>query len=149
MKYIEAPDIYTWNNTSLFIAGWISNCPDWQKKFVEYFRETNLTLINPRRYKFDIHDTSIEEQQIKWEHEHLEKSDLISFWFPKETLCPITLFELWKYIRSDKKIFIWVDEKYSRKRDIEIQTRLVKPDIEICYCLESLSQEILRYIDTT
>lgn len=147
MNYIEAPEIYTWNSQTLFLAWWISNCPDWQKEFIQYFKQTSLTIINPRRYDFDVADTSMEEEQIKWEHEHLEKSDIISFWFPKETLCPITLYELGKYAKSQKDIFVWVEDNYSRKRDVEIQMWLLRPNMQICSSLDMLAQNILSHLN--
>lgn len=144
MKYIEAPmkESIIW--PSLFVAGGISNCPDWQKEFIEYFKDTSFNIINPRRYNFDLQDTDVEREQIIWEHEYLEISDHISFWFPKETLCPITLYELWKYANSAKSISIWVEKWYQRKRDIRIQMELLRPNLEIHYDLYSLSQEVRK-----
>lgn len=149
MKYIEAPDDFQWNEKSLFVAGWISNCPDWQKEFIAYFRDTSLALINPRRYDFDVTNPDMEEEQITWEHVHLEKSDAISFWFPKETLCPITLFELWKYAKSNKQLFVGVDPDFQRKRDIEIQMRLIRPEIKIHYTIEALAKDVLDTLSPT
>jgi hypothetical protein len=73
---------------------------------VKLLKDTSLTLINPRRLDFDVENPDMEYEQIVWEHQNLEASDMISFWFPKETLCPITLFELGKYLKSNKKLFI-------------------------------------------
>jgi len=53
-----------------------------------------LLVINPRRNAFDLTDPSVSVDQIKWEHRALQEADLVSFWFPHETLCPITLLEL-------------------------------------------------------
>jgi len=144
MKYIEAPNNHTSNEKSLFVAGWISNCPNWQEEFILYFKDKTITIFNPRRKNFDINNKNLELEQITWEHNHLEKADIISFWFPKETLCPIVLYELWKYIKSDKQIFIWVDSEYQRKSDVEIQTKLVNPDIEIVYSIKDLAEQILK-----
>jgi hypothetical protein len=66
----------------------------------------------------------------------------VSFWFPKETLCPITLYELGKQSASNKPIFVGVHPEYARRRDVEIQTQLIRPEVKIVYSLEDLAQEI-------
>jgi len=144
MKYIEAPEIHTWKNQSLFIAGWISWCPDWQKEYINYFRDTSLAVLNPRRTDFNIEDKSVEIEQITWEHEHLEKADIISFWFGKETICPIVLYELGKYANSNKEIYVWVDPAYERKSDVEIQMDLVRPNLQVVNSLKDLANQILK-----
>ncbi len=89
MIYIECPEIYKEKETSLFLAGGITNCPDWQLELVERLKDTNLTLINPRRKNFQENNLELEQQQISWEFNHLKKASAVSFWFPKETLCQL------------------------------------------------------------
>lgn len=142
MRYIECPDIFEGKEKSLFLAGGITNCQNWQKELVDKLQNTNLVLLNPRRKKFDIYNKNMEEEQITWEFNHLKKASAVSFWFTKETLCPITLYELGSQIVSDKKIFIGIDQDYQRKRDVEIQTRLQRPEIKVVYSLEDLANQI-------
>ena len=55
MRYIEAITNYGGRVHSLtvsFIAGGITNCPDWQADIVEMLKDTDLTLLNPRRADF-------------------------------------------------------------------------------------------------
>jgi hypothetical protein len=106
---------------TLFLAGGITGCPDWQAEAVETLKSWDITLINPRRSNFDVTDKKMEEEQIRWEYFHLNKADAILFWFPKETVCPITLYELGRWITSGKPIFVGCDPEYTRKRDLEIQ----------------------------
>lgn len=142
MIYIEAPKNYSGNEKSLFLAWWITGCEDWQSEFIEYFKDTSLAIINPRRKDFDITNSSLETEQITWEHEHLEKADIISFWFGKETLCPIVPYELWKYINTHKEVFIWIEPWYQRTRDVEIQAKLVRPNMIIVDNLADFSLQV-------
>jgi Nucleoside 2-deoxyribosyltransferase like len=82
MKYIECPEEYTGNDLSLFLAGGITGCPDWQKEILNLLQDTPLVIINPRRADFDVNNPSMEQEQIHWEHRHLERAKMISFWFP-------------------------------------------------------------------
>lgn len=145
MKYIECPEIYKENETSLFLAGGITNCLNWQNELIELLKDTNLTLLNPRRKKFESNNTNMEEEQIIWEFNHLKKSSAVSFWFTNETLCPITLYELGKQITSNKPIFIGIHPEYKRKRDVEIQTKLIRPEIKIVYSLTKLAEQIMKW----
>lgn len=142
MRYIECPEVYEGNERSLFLAGGISNCPIWQPDLVKLLEETDLVILNPRRKHFPTDNPNIEEEQINWEYNHLAKASAVSFWFPRETLCPITLYELGKQSSGKKPLFIGVSPDYQRKKDVEIQTRLIRPEIKIVYSLEDLAEQI-------
>jgi len=142
MKYIECPEIYEGNEKSLFLAGGISNCHNWQSALVKSLQDTDLTILNPRRKFFPTGRIDIAKEQIEWEYNHLSKTSAVSFWFPPETLCPITLFELGKQSIDKKPLFIGVDPNYQRKVDVKIQIGLIRPNIKIVYSLENLTEQI-------
>jgi hypothetical protein len=144
MKYIECPEIYEGNKKekSLFLAGGITGCLDWQSELVKLLEKENIILLNPRRKNFPIDDPNASEAQIKWEYNHLKKATGVSFWFPKETLCPIALYELGRQSVGNKHLFIGVHPEYKRKLDVEIQTGLIKPKIRIVYSLNDLAKQI-------
>ena len=139
MQYIEAPQTYDGTEASLFLAGGITGCPDWQKDMVAKLKDLPLVIFNPRRSHFPQHENAVREQ-IEWEYTYLRKATAISFWFPKETLCPIVLYELGAWSMTNKKIFLGVHPNYQRIQDIKIQTSLVRPDITIVQTLEELNQ---------
>ena len=141
MKYVECPEEYRGNEKSLFMAGGISNCNLWQPRYVELLKDTNLVLLNPRR-KVYLDGEGVLERQITWEFNHLRRANAYSFWFPNETLCPITLFELGKKCVSEKPFFLGIDPAYTRKRDLEVQLRLEKPELDIVYSLEDLAGQV-------
>jgi len=136
MKYVEAP---THLFKSIFLAGGITGCPNWQAEMVELLRETNLVLLNPRRDNFP---PDAAREQITWEHSHLHKADAILFWFPCETVCPIVLYELGAWSMTDKPIFVGVHPDYQRRQDVEIQTELARPGLRIVYDLQSLARQV-------
>ena len=104
-----------------------------------------MIIFNPRREDFPINDASAAAQQIKWEYDYLRKADFISFWFPKETLCPIVLYELGAWSMDKKKIFVGMHPEYARRADVEIQTRLARPEVGIVYTLDNLAKQIIQY----
>lgn len=81
------------------------------------------------------------------EFDKLRKADFISFWFPSETICPIVLYELGAHSISTKPLVIGLDPEYKRRQDVEIQTKLVRPEIEIVYDLNSLANNIFETIN--
>jgi hypothetical protein len=151
---IEAPnEIYSLENNEnwkLFLAGGITNCPDWQAILLEDIKELpNLTIYNPRRKNFPIGDPKAAEAQITWEFIHLLNADIILFWFAQGSLNPIVLFELGRYgLSSDRPIIIGVDPQYERKQDVVIQTKLSRPDIEIADSLEEMSEALFIVMNT-
>lgn len=152
MKYVEAPDQavddMNLEEPLVFMAGGITDCPDWQQEMVQMFRAkgTSVVLMNPRRANFPIKDPTAAETQIRWEHLHLKKAHAIMFWFPKETLCPIVLYELGAWSRMGwKPIFVGMDPQYKRRQDVEIQTKLARPNVQIHYSLKDLATAVLAW----
>ena len=144
MRYIEAPAAYSFKGSdkSLFIAGGITGCPDWQQDIVKLLSDTDITILNPRRANFPIHIPGVELEQVTWEHQNLRRACAISFWFPKETICPIVLYELGAWSVTDIPIFVGMHPEYQRRQNVEIQTGLVRPEVEIVYSLQELANQV-------
>ena len=142
MNYIEIPNTGEAIGESVFLAGGITGCRDWRAEVVAQLMNSNLTLFNPLRPNFPIDDPSASVFQIQWEHEYLRKATAILFWFPAETLCPITLYELGAWSMTTKPLFVGVHPDYTRIADVELQTRLVRPDVEIVYSVQALVAQL-------
>lgn len=145
MRSIEALQAYHGNETSLFLAGGITGCPDWQKGMIDTLKDTPLVLFNPRRASFPIEEQGEARAQIEWEYTHLRKATAISFWFPCETLNPIVLYELGAWSMTNKPLFVGVHPAYQRREDVAIQTALARPDVHVVTNLEALAQEIVAW----
>ena len=104
--------------------------------------KTNYVVLNPRRKNFPIDNPNAAEAQIQWEFEHLRKASIISFWFCKETIQPIALFELGAWSNDkDSVVVIGVEPGYIREQDICIQMELLGHR-RILSSLEDLANEI-------
>jgi len=139
------------NHYKLFLAGGISNCRDWQVEMIKRLSKDaedaeidNLILINPRRHDFDITNPKMSEQQIEWEYHHLELADGILFWFPYETLCPITLYELGKAAAQEKEIFVGCHPGYVRKFDVEFQLKHLRPEVKVRDNFQDLINDVVN-----
>lgn len=82
MKVITAVEKYTPNygDITVFLAGGITDCDNWQKKVIDYLETQqhteHLIVFNPRRDKFPMDDPNAAEEQITWEFNNLEKADM-------------------------------------------------------------------------
>lgn len=129
MKLIRSPDTQPLSNwKSIFLAGGISNCEDWQMELTDYLSDLNVTIVNPRRVG-DLATTGEEtKKQIEWEFNYLRRCSVVSFWFPKTSICPITLFELGRvlgtYIQDNITVIIGCDPEYTRLFDVQQQSGL-------------------------
>jgi hypothetical protein len=150
MRYIECPDArpLSEGERGLFLAGGITDCPDWQSRMVDRLSATHWTLFNPRRKIFAIDDPAEAEFQIRWEHARLREASAILFWFPQEAICPIALYELGAWSMTAKPLFIGVHTLYPRRKDVEIQTALARPDLRIVYSLDELAEIVKSHADT-
>src|SRR5207302_501959 len=85
-------------------------------------------------------------QQIAWEYHHLRQADAVLFWFPCETLCPITLYELGAMSMTAKPLFVGAHPVYPRRHDVEIQLRLARPEVAVVYDLAQLARLVRRWL---
>lgn len=131
---------------SVFLAGGITGCPDWQQELVKSLQDVDGILLNPRRADFPIGQPSAARGQIFWEHHYLREADAISFWFCQETICPIVLYELGAWSMTPKKLFVGVHPNYSRRQDVEIQTAYARPDVVPVYQLCELAEQIREWL---
>lgn len=144
MQVIEAPKYETvQHRTTMFLGGGISNCYDWQKEFLSLFKgDEKLTIFNPRRENFDVSNPKESELQIDWEYKYLRQSHVLLFWFPHETLCPITLFELGSALQRHKgAILVGCHPDYKRAFDVKYQVALERGDVEVQSSLKGLYKQ--------
>lgn len=149
MIYFEAPDKIDYLNKKedspiLFLAGGISNCPNWQDIAAEKLSSLNIVLLNPRREAWD--DSIQDYEQIKWEFDAIQKSTHIIFWFTPDTTNPITLFEYGKeLVKRNKVMYVGCHPDYVKKNDVYIQSQLeFGDDFKLYDSLENLLDAVLK-----
>jgi len=122
MEVIKPP----YRRMSIFLAGSIEMglAEDWQSMIEKELDGHNLTIYNPRRDSWDsswvqsIHNEEFREQ-VEWELDHLDKSDVIVMYFDDNTKSPISLLELGLYASSGKMI-VYCPEGFWRKGNVDI-----------------------------
>lgn len=139
MRVITAPEErrITDFEVSCFLAGGITGCSNWRKEvikeLVKNYEIDDLVIFNPQREKFDVTDSSATYEQIAWEFNYLNKMDIFSVYFTKDTIQPITLYELGRYVEVMKhtfprdfykRIIISIEPGYTRVDDVITQTNL-------------------------
>lgn len=124
--------------TDIFLAGGISNCPDWQAEALRLLEHTDLVVANPRRPEGLAHTGEEAKKQIEWEFANIKTAGIVLFWFPgTEFMQPITLFELGKQLGRGCQIVVGADPAFSRAFDVAVQTRLERPQLTVHSTLES------------
>lgn len=147
MIYVEAPEEWSPREYipheggayGVFLAGGITDCPDWQSELVGMLDDANVVLLNPRRQDFPIGDPDAAEEQIEWEHVHLRRAEALVFWFCAATLCPIVLYELGAWSMTAKPMVIGIEPGYERSGDVRIQTALARPGVAIVDNLHAIA----------
>jgi hypothetical protein len=133
-QIITAPSTEKPIYTSVFLAGGITNCKEWQNEVINELKLENISIFNPRQEHFDITDKNASFKQISWEFERLEQMDIFSMYFCNgESDQPICMYELGRNILRiqnrfpndwEKRIIISVEDGYKRKQDVIIQMQL-------------------------
>lgn len=142
MRAIEAPREFDGPGPSLFLAGGVTGCPDWQAQLVGMLPHVDVVAFNPRRRQFDVADSSSTVEQIEWEFRHLRRASAIAFWFPEESICPIALFELGAWSERATPLFVGAHPRYPRRRDVVEQLRLARAGTPVVATLDELAASI-------
>lgn len=152
INVVASPEVATNDNLErrlIFLAGGITGCGDWQTSIINLIdvkvngSGKDICLLNPRRKEFDVNKPLMTKDQIDWEYKYLRLAKEIVFWFPQETLCPITLFELGAALERSQKLYIGCNQDYKRRSDVEYQTYLKRPKLQIVYSIKDLADQVL------
>lgn len=129
---------------SVFLAGGITRCPQWQDEVIEGLIHdedgaiAGGTIFNPRRRNFPIGDPDAAREQIAWEFHALHVADVFSMWFSDaDSDQPICMYELGRYVaireseipRTLETVVIGVEPGYRREQDVRIQIELINHDL--------------------
>lgn len=127
MKLVKAPEKYTKDKFTIFLAGTIDmgDSVDWQKQITEALSDEDVLILNPRRDNWD--STWKQEmgnpkfnEQVSWELQGQEDADLVVFYFADDSKSPITMLELGITLGSEKPGIIYCSDKFYRKGNIDI-----------------------------
>jgi Nucleoside 2-deoxyribosyltransferase like len=111
---------------SIFLAGSIEMgaAIDWQSAITSALSHLPVTIFNPRRddwdnsWTQDIGDAQFKEQ-VDWEMDHLNKSDVIALFLQPGTYSPISLLELGMHA-ADGKMVVCCPTGYWRRGNVQI-----------------------------
>jgi hypothetical protein len=131
MEVYKAPEKYPKDNKfTIFLGGTIEmgNSKDWQVELTEKLKSLDIRILNPRRDDYDAgQKQSINnpyfKEQVTWELDGLDRSDLIVMYLQPDTLSPISMMEIGLYINTldwNKQMIICCPEGFWRKGNIEI-----------------------------
>lgn len=154
MKHIKSPELYYNSNDligDIFLGGSIEMgaAEQWQERLVKHFEDTSVRFLNPRRDDWD--STWVQEasnpqfsEQVNWELDALEYSDLIVFYFDPNTKSPITLMEL-GLVAGCGKVIVCCPDGFWRKGNVEIVCQ--RYDITLVHTFDDLVNEIGQVIN--
>lgn len=114
-------------------AGGISDCPDWQKATTTALDDLDVTVFNPRRSDFPLHDPNAEAAQVGWEYRHLCRADILMFWFPDSPNShqPIALYELGMAAGQNAGLVVGADLGYVRRTNVVAQLSNARPGLHV------------------
>jgi len=153
MKEIQAPNDITKvalsNSPTIFLAGGITDCIDWQTQVITMLRPYDVIVFNPRRANFPIHNPNAAREQIEWEFKAIANADIFSMWFEGgQSDQPICMYEYGRNLAlNPNRIVVGVNPNYKRAKDVYIQTELACKGIKISNSLEEHVKMILKKLN--
>jgi hypothetical protein len=119
---------FVFSRPSVFMAGGICNCTDWQSQLAPVFDTGLYDVVNPRKLAGYDHNRVTARAQIEWEHKALSNVDSCVFWFPEENVSAVTLLELGKMLsrasHHSVRLAVGWHPNYQLAYDLEAQIHL-------------------------
>lgn len=135
------------SKTKIFLAGSIEmgKAVDWQTKITNDLKDFSIVIFNPRR---DDWDSSWEQsinnpqfnEQVSWELDMLDRSNIVAMYFDPATKSPISLLELGLHAEAGKLI-VCCPEGFWRKGNVDIVCK--RYGITQIESLDALTKEII------
>lgn len=116
----------------IFLAGAIDNgaAVDWQSQLESIARVSTygeeVAMYNPRRRDWDASwEQSLTNEkfveQVYWEQDKLDECDIAFFFFPKDSVAPITLMEFgYTLAKNPRKVVVAAEPGYWRRGNLEV-----------------------------
>ncbi len=139
----------------VFLGGSIEmgKAKDWQSLLAQALQQSapDVYVANPRRQDWD----SLWEQrisnphfneQVTWELDHIERADLVVFYFQPGTQSPITLLELGKRLehpRASENTVVCCPEGFWRLGNVEIVC--ARAGIPLLKSLDELTRAVVTW----
>jgi hypothetical protein len=124
MLYNNADPLpFLFSRPSVFLAGGVNNCEDWQEELSSLINTSLYDVVNPRSKNHSNKLEITKRDLMLWEHRAIDKSDSAIFWFPKNTVCPTALLELGRMleraVHHSARLAVGWHPKYPRAVDVE------------------------------
>ena len=137
----------------IFTAGSIEmgKAEPWQDRLVKIFDNNDkVVFMNPRRADWDsswAQDPTPGTKfhtQVSWELDHIEKADIVVFYFDPKTQSPITLLELGHCLGSHKRVIVCCPDGFFRKGNVVITC--ARHNVPVLNTFEDLVKELRKNI---
>jgi len=99
---------------------------NWQERMAAALRHMDVLILNPRRTHWNAAwEQSIDnpdfKQQVEWELDALDISDMVFMHFVPETRSPITLLELGIHVaKNPQKLVVSCPDGFWRKGNVDV-----------------------------
>lgn len=138
-------------NPIVFLAGSIEmgKAEQWQEKYIQDNPDLECNVFNPRRKDWDpTWENSLDNpkfvEQVNWELDGIEMSDVVLFYFQPGTVSAISLMELGLAVGTKCRIIVCCPKGYFKKGNVDIICR--RNDIPVKGSLEEAFFDLNRMV---
>lgn len=157
MEVYKAPQKYPIDKKlTVFLGGSIEmgKAELWQESLTEKLKDFDIRILNPRRDDYDggqkqSIDNPYFKEQVDWELDGLDRSDLIVMYLQPDTLSPISIGEINLHINTmewNKHMIICCPEGFWRKGNIEVLVDRFPYHSTLVGTYEDFEKSIIEYL---
>jgi hypothetical protein len=130
MIHLQPPNKTSIHHHKVFLAGSIEmdKAERWQDTVVNSLSDYDIVVANPRRDDWDPNITQSKDdprfsEQVNWELNNIETSQIVFFYFQPGTVSPISLLELGMVLGQNQRgqeVIVCCPPGYFRKGNVDI-----------------------------
>jgi hypothetical protein len=131
MKIYTAPEPVDFEDIEhkacIFLAGSIEmgKANNWQSQVAEALEPYDIVIFNPRRTAWDSSweqslNNPVFVEQVNWELDKVDASDVVFFYFQGDTLSPISLMEMGIACAGGMDLVVVAEPGFWRRGNIEV-----------------------------
>lgn len=144
MQVIRIPAQYHGDAPSVFLGGGAGG-RDWRRTLIGLISDTTWVLLDPLTPPDFGDDGDALRRRTEWEFEHLGRATVKLFWFPADTPCMLSLFELGAWAKEDVPLVLGIEPGYQKRDELLLQMQLERPQLAIASTLHELAAHLKRY----
>lgn len=148
VRIVEYPERKGLHGKCLFVVG-----EEWRASVQERLVTFPVTVVSSRRPMTKPKETPHSEPfeyktMLEWENAYIDRCQAVMFWFPWESSCAESMFQLGRLARDRRIVlFVGAHPNYRCRESLVQLMKYVRPEVLVASTFEKLMSQLVGWAD--